>query len=465
MATAETLLRTNQLSRATQNPLQVNDLAALTTMLETHQLSQIVEFYFASCTTVPTLDVKHILASNPDIIDVKKLIQRLSPDEMKRKAEEYFSSITNTDYLLAKPFGSIDECPELLMNFASVVQSGAFVPGQVLLEFGAGSSWVGRLFNQMGLEVISLDISATALTLGKTLKDSWPVFGSQPKHTFLEFDGYTIDLPDASVDRVVCFDSFHHVANPERILQEFYRILKPNGLVAFSEPGPYHSLGAQSQEEMKKFSVIENNVDLEELWPIAQNIGFDNIFYSLISTQPEHIDFENYKKLKYHGLTLEMLVRRKQHLQNYNFNTTKFFISKGKIENADSRSRDGLTTEITILSTKKVNELSNSPQLAITFEIKNTSKKVWLKSGDSFGSVSLGAHLFTHDGEMIDLDYFRYSFLETEFSPGESLTFECLVPIPQHIDSFVLDFDLVSHNVIWFAANGSHSRQIHWPLQ
>lgn len=463
MVALSTMLKAEQLSQIVQYYLDKNDMAVLSTMLKYEKLRQVVDYYFALYTIAPTLDTKSLLISNPEFIDVKKLIQNLSPDELKHKAEEYFSSMTDTNYILGKPFTSLQECPELLNNFACIVQSASFIPGQVVLEFGAGSCWVGRLFNQLGLEVVSLDISATALAIGKKLKETWPVFGDQPNHTFLEFDGYSINLPDASVDRVVCFDSFHHVGNPERVLQEFYRVLKPNGLVAFSEPGPYHSFGAQSQEEMKKYTVIENDIVIEELWPLAQKIGFNNFHYALISSFEQLLDFENYKQLKNNGLSLELLIRNKQNLQNYNFNATKFFISKGTLENSDSRLRDGLISDISILSVKMASEIDNRSQLLVNLEIKNISNKVWLKSGDRLGSVSLGAQLFTHDGEMIDLNYFRYPFLEQDCSPGDSLNFECFVPCPLNLDTFILQFDLVSHKVIWFASNGSVSKKIHWP--
>jgi ubiquinone/menaquinone biosynthesis C-methylase UbiE len=44
-----------------------------------------------------------------------------------------------------------------------------------------------------------------------------------------------LDLPDDSLDMVFCHQTFHHVADPERAAREFYRVLKPGGVLLFSE--------------------------------------------------------------------------------------------------------------------------------------------------------------------------------------------------------------------------------------
>lgn len=48
-------------------------------------------------------------------------------------------------------------------------------------------------------------------------------------------DCASIDLPDASVDMVFCHQTFHHLVEQERALDEFWRVLKPGGLLLFAE--------------------------------------------------------------------------------------------------------------------------------------------------------------------------------------------------------------------------------------
>ena len=42
-------------------------------------------------------------------------------------------------------------------------------------------------------------------------------------------------LPDASVDLLFCHQTFHHLIDQERAIAEFYRVLKPGGIMLFAE--------------------------------------------------------------------------------------------------------------------------------------------------------------------------------------------------------------------------------------
>ncbi len=44
-----------------------------------------------------------------------------------------------------------------------------------------------------------------------------------------------IDLPDGDFDLVFCHQSFHHIVEQEAAIKEFFRILKPGGLLLFAE--------------------------------------------------------------------------------------------------------------------------------------------------------------------------------------------------------------------------------------
>lgn len=44
-----------------------------------------------------------------------------------------------------------------------------------------------------------------------------------------------LDLPDDSLDMIFCHQTFHHVGEPDRAARELYRVLKPGGVLLFSE--------------------------------------------------------------------------------------------------------------------------------------------------------------------------------------------------------------------------------------
>ena len=45
----------------------------------------------------------------------------------------------------------------------------------------------------------------------------------------------SLPLPDDSVDLLLCHQTFHHLIHQHRALQEFHRVLKPGGVLLFSE--------------------------------------------------------------------------------------------------------------------------------------------------------------------------------------------------------------------------------------
>ena len=84
-------------------------------------------------------------AINPDFVDVRRLMQELSVEELCLAAEEFFAQRIDWESLHAKPFADIGETPELLICFAQVVRGLNLLPDMTILDFGAGSCWTSRL--------------------------------------------------------------------------------------------------------------------------------------------------------------------------------------------------------------------------------------------------------------------------------------------------------------------------------
>jgi len=61
------------------------------------------------------------------------------------------------------------ETPELLISFMHVLLGLKLAPEMVVLDFGAGSCWSSRYLTQLGMEVIAMDASPSALEIGRRL--------------------------------------------------------------------------------------------------------------------------------------------------------------------------------------------------------------------------------------------------------------------------------------------------------
>jgi SAM-dependent methyltransferase len=356
------------------------------------------------------------------LIDVKKLIADSSIDELNEKAEAYFSSLANWDHHLAKPFARADESPALLINLAVILQGLKLSPGMSVVDFGGGTGWLSRILTQLRCKAILLDVSPTALKIARELYERLPVIGEHPEPQFLHFDGRRIDLPDHSVDRIVCFDAFHHSTDPDAMLQEFGRILVPGGIAAFAEPGPNHSKTPQSQFEMRNYGVVENDIDLDAIWRSACQAGFVDLRVAAFNIPPFHVHRDDYQDiLEGRGIMFE---RWSDTTRYFMRDVRDFFLIRAGGDALDSRSTEGLSCRI---------EVSGSRVTAT-----NTGRATWLPASRGIGGVYIGAHL---PGRF---DYARVP-LEEAVPPGGSVTVE--FDLPPGSDA---EFDCVAEGVIWF---------------
>ena len=390
-------------------------------------------------------------AVQEDFIDVRKLIASTSIEALNRTAEEYFSGLETWEHHLAKPFANAADSPQLLISLGAVLQGLQLAPGMTVLEYGAGTGWLARYLTQLGCRMILLDVAPTALAIARELYAKQPVIGERPDPRFLVFDGRRIDLPDASVDRILCFDSFHHAPNPDEVLREFGRVLEPRGIAAFAEPGPHHSATPQSQYEMRTYGVVEADIDIHAIWESAKRLGFVDLKLAAFNVPPFHVSLAEYDDLLAGG---EALGRWAESTRAFLNDTRMFFLTKTGSEEADSRRAEGLRAVIEAT----VGPLSPGAPIAVQVTVRNTGKAKWLPSDEPHGGVKLGCHLHDAEGRLVDLNYARAT-LPFPLDPGQEATFDAIFP-PLDAGRWILELDCVAENVAWFAQTGSTATRI-----
>ena len=356
------------------------------------------------------------VAPDPDFIDVRTLLETLTVEQLARTAEEYSQRHGATDHYVAMPFNNVEDAPPLLIAFSHVLAALNPPYGGTILDFGAGTCWSTRFLVQMGHEVIAMDVSPTALETGRELFRRLPVAGHHVPPSFMVFDGHRFDLPDESVDRIVCLNAFHHVPNPEVVLKEMARVLRPGGIAGFSEPGLGHSSTEQAQYEMRHYTVVENDIVIDDIERWALDAGFDRLALAVFDVRPHLIDWREYQDLIAGGLVAEEYV---DVIRQAASSRRAFCLYKAGERIPDSRERRGLAgaVRVTLDSTRAVPGGSLSGEAEVT----NTGTNVWLPHG---------------------------------IAPGQSARFRFTMPAPPPGD-YRLAFDLVSEHVCWFEMNGS----------
>jgi len=387
---------------------------------------------------------------DPDWVDVPELVETRTVEEFAERAEGYFRAVEDPELLLAKPFNDPAETPDLLVTFGQVIRGLRVLPGMTVLDFGAGTCWTSRFLAQLGCRMVALDVSPTALDLGRRLFERLPVLGEPPEPEFLVFDGHRFELPDASVDRILSFDAFHHVPNPAEVIGEMARVLRPGGIAAFSEPGPFHSVQPASQYEMRNYGILESDVVIEDIWGWAERAGFVELRLCLFDPAPPWVDVR----------TFHDVVEGREHEDVFSVPTRAaigdrrvFQLFREGVEVPDSREADGLVGDLTIDDV----EIGGSGSALVVggiCRVRNPGPRVWLPSDAEFGPVLLGIRL--HLGDHTVRDFGRVALPGRGVQPGEDVTFDVRVDIPPRPEGIVaVEFDLVSEKVCWFSINGS----------
>ncbi|HWW62766.1 MAG TPA: methyltransferase domain-containing protein, partial [Thermoanaerobaculia bacterium] len=310
--------------------------------------------------------------------------------------------------------------------------------------------WLSRFLTQLGCRAILLDVSETALRIARELYARQPVIGDRPAPEYVTFDARRIPLDDESVDRILCFDAFHHAPNPDEILREFARVLRPGGIAAFAEPGPHHSKTPQSQFEMRTYNVVENDVDIDAIWANAKDAGFTSLRLAVFHIPPFHVTLEDYEDLLRGGGTA---LRWASSTRTFLESTRNFFLAKGGEPPADSRRADALACTIELDAPARV---TAGEPIVVHVRVKNTGRAVWLPFSKEPGNVGIGFHIYDANERVQSFDIVRVSATEPPraIESGETVERDVTLP-PLAAGTYFIEADCVAERVAWFSRVGS----------
>jgi SAM-dependent methyltransferase len=141
-------------------------------------------------------------------------------------------------------------------NLVRAVAEYASTCKGVILDFGCGMQPYKVLFSHCA-DYLPVDFATT--------KDRYYGGGE-----VIPFDGSQTPLAAESVDHVLCTEVLEHVFEPDLVLAELYRVLKPGGTMLITVPfvweehdlpydyARYSLYGLQHLVERNQFTVIEN---------------------------------------------------------------------------------------------------------------------------------------------------------------------------------------------------------------
>ncbi len=377
-----------------------------------------------------------------DLIDVKKLIDRYSIDQLNESAENYYRSAVPAA-LFRKPF-RLPEMKHLLTEVSYLCYGLDLLPGDTVLDFGCGVGWSTRILAACGCNVVGVDVSNTALDLAASMTRQWASaeLGFDGTIEFRRYDGKTLPIETGSIDKVFVLDAFHHVPDQIATLRELGRVLRPGGVAGFCEPGPNHSKHPLSQQEMRMHTVIENDIVLAEIRANAETSGFADLRVCLSPMLPMMASFDEYQNFPAEDdIRNRFLNATDWRVKNYPI----FFMTKAGIAPRDSRDTNGLSCKLQLQTDTPVT-FSQDAVSEVRFSAMNDGSATWLKSGVASGAVNVGYEIIDVSGAA--KMYFSHLSSSTT-APGDTVDFVVRIPDLSR-GKYSMRVDLVSSEIAWF---------------
>jgi len=122
---------------------------------------------------------------------------------------------------------------DLFLPRLNILEEVGIKPGFHVLDFGCGpGSYIMPLAELVGEsgKIYALDIHPLAIQRVQDIASKKQLANME---TILS-DCQT-GLPDNSLDAVLLYDAFHHLSDPDVVLNELHRVLKPDGILSFGD--------------------------------------------------------------------------------------------------------------------------------------------------------------------------------------------------------------------------------------
>jgi len=214
--------------------------------------------------------------------------------------------------------------------------------------------------------------------------------------------------------------------------------------------------------EMKNYGVLENDIDVMEIFALAKEVGFSRASCKLLNNM--ELTLQEYNRLRDNPgegtlAPAETGALEKNILSNIRQTMTDktiFFLYNGDFL-PDSRGHDGLSHVIHIEGSEF--ETSLAEPLNVDVTISNNGTARWLTDNVyGVGVVNLGTHLYDEGGNLLALDFSRNA-LAADVLPHQEVRTTAVLQFPSR-GMFTVAFDLVSEGVSWFEIFGSEPKAV-----
>ena len=145
--------------------------------------------------------------------------------------------------------------------------------GSKVLDAGAGSGIVAVYMAEHGLQVQAIDLTPAHVEQAKRYVETR---GLGDRISVKAGDYHDLaDFDDSSFDGIYTMETFVHADDPQRVLQNFKRLLKPGGVLVLHE-ADFHS-DSPTLQEVLRLSHCQNTLEKGAYEKMLEQVGFKDI--------------------------------------------------------------------------------------------------------------------------------------------------------------------------------------------
>lgn len=397
--------------------------------------------------------------------------------DTKQSEKDYLRRSAGGEWEASKPFpppGQIatEDHAQHLLDFAVLLRVLRPGPSDLVLDLGAGSCWVSDWLRRCGMKTVAADISFDMLQLGATRLGG--------AHGLVVGDMEHLPFATNAFSKACCLNAFHHV--PDRIgaLRDIKRVLAPDGVVFFSEPGVGHASHPTSVAAARNYGVLENEILIDEFMGACLEAGFADVQLHPISHIVPLFSLDKDQWRAWRTFTastrpvraLEKMWRAALEIVGLGKKDVlfeeAFAIRLGRELQPVIEQHPFVTAHcapfvrpvpmvdaaVLQLVSPPAHARAGDPVL-LRLRVRNTGTTRWEASAAG-GQVRLGVQLMGEDGSLLNRDYSRHE-LPAPMDPGEQCELTLRLAAPPETGTYQFKLDLVREGMTWFELAGSQT--------
>ena len=403
----------------------------------------------------------------------------MTPPDTRQAEKDYLARTGSSEWERTKPFSppssdTLEESAHLLHDFSAAMLTLRPSPDDLILDLGAGAGWCSDLLGRLNRTSVAVDLSLDMLRAGR----------GRPGAPIRAVAGDMEALPfrSGTFDKAVCFSALHHVPRMARAVGEIARVLAPDGVALFSEPGEGHGDAAVSAIATRDFGVLEQDVIVETFIRDCRDAGFEDVrvkplAYTIPGYDLTLDQWQSWMRLAESTRPRRALAKmglaimeafglgKRGALFEDTFavslvRTLRQVVRHHPIIVASKRALPAQSEAMAVWRADIVVEppaptAAAGSILAVRAMVTNRGSATWQPSSRSgVGHVAVGVQLLDRDGRLLVRDHYRLA-LPHAVAPGQTVAAACACPVPSAPGGYQFKIDLVAEGVTWFEAAGS----------